>query len=253
VKSELKVGLASGAPASIEWAPEGEPAVPGAPVRVTARALDANGDRVGDANTADRSLEGGFLRTRRELGDGLQRLTLVHTLPPGGTPASLSLHRAGDEWVAVARDVAARAVQGVAVRFGGGQRGVTDARGEARSAAKGPVETVEGPAGLRAIGWAAAPAPIPALSVMREVRLALRPPGSVDVAAVVEGGWIRWQVRAPDGAALAGRAVTAESDTVKLGPVEVDGGGGRCALRGGNGTVAVTDTESGSAAILEVK
>ena len=253
VKAELPVGLATGAPASIEWAPEGEPAVPGASIRVTARALDVNGDPVGDAGAADRSLVGGLLKTRRELGDGLQRLTLTYELPPGGAPASLSLHRVGDDWVAVARDVAARPVAGVAVRFGGGRGAVTDARGEARSAAKGPVETVEGPAGLRAIGWEAARLQGPALSVTRDVRLALRPPGSVDVAARLDGGWLRWQVRSPDGASLAGRAVTAESDAVQLGPLEVDGDGGRCAVRGGKGTVAVTDVESGAAAILEVR
>ncbi|MGB8929994.1 MAG: hypothetical protein WCC48_01960, partial [Anaeromyxobacteraceae bacterium] len=99
--------------------------------------------------------------------------------------------------------------------------------------------------------WAATPAP--GLSVTRDVELALRPPGSVDVAASLAAGWIRWKVRGPDGATLPGRAVSAESDTVRLGPVEVDGDGGRCAVRGGNGTVAVIDAESGVAAILEVR
>jgi hypothetical protein len=252
-KAQLSVGLAAGAPASIEWIPEGEPAVPGSSVHVTARALDAQGEALGDASATDRSLEGGLLRVRRELGDGRQRLTLTWAPPAGGSAARLSLHRERAAWVAVVRDVDARPVAGVAVRFGGGQRGVTDARGEARIGAKGPAETVEGPSGLRAIAWEGATTPAPALSVTRDVELALRPPGSVDVAASLEGGWIRWKVRAPDGAALPGRAVSAESDTVRLGPVEVDGEGGRCAVRGGKGTVAVIDAESGVAAILEVR
>lgn len=252
-RAELSVGLASGAPVAIEWAPDEEPAIPGSTIRITARALDVQGDRLGDATAADGSIGGGYLQVRRELGDGQQQLTLTHALPPGSAPANLSLHRVGDEWVAVARDVDARAVAGVAVRFGDGQRGVTDARGEAHSRARGPVETVEGPLGLRAIGWAAAPTPIPRLSVTRGVRLALRPPGAVDVSAALEGRWIRWTVRAADGALLADRAVTAESGTVDLGPVEVEGVAGRCAVRGGKGTVAVTDAESGSTALLVVK
>jgi hypothetical protein len=253
VRAELSVGLAPGAPASIEWAPDGEPAIPGSRIRVLARALDPRGDPLGDATAADRSIADGHLQARRELGDGVQRVTLTYALPPGGEVAGLSLHRVGEEWVAVARDVAARAVAGVVVRFGDGERKVTDARGEARTRAKGPVETVEGPGGLRAAGWAAAPTPIPPLSVMREVRLALRPPGTVDLSAGVDGRWIRWTVRAPDGAPLAGRAVTARSEAVDLGPVEVEGVAGRCAVRGGKGTVVITDTESGASSLLEVR
>jgi hypothetical protein len=252
-KAQLSVGLAAGAPASIEWIPEGEPAVPGSSLRVTARALDAHGDPLGDASATDRSVEHGVLRVRSGLGDGRQRLTLAWSLPPGTRPARLSLHREGGEWKAVARDADARPVAGVALRFGSGRHALTDARGEARTAAKGPAETVEGPAGLRAIAWEGAPTPAPALSVTRDVELALRPPGSVDVSAALEGGWIRWKVRGPDGAALPGRTVSVESDSVRLGSVEADGDGGRCAVRGGKGTVAVIDAESGAAAILELR
>jgi len=144
-------------------------------------------------------------------------------------------------------------VPGLAVRFGSGASGVTDSRGEARAPATGSVETVEGPSGLRAVGWAAAPAPIPPLSVSRDVRLSLRPPGTVDVDAIARDGWIRWKIRAPDGAALGRRAVSAVSETVRLGPVEPNGEEGRCQVLGGQGVVAITDSESGATAILEVR
>ncbi|HSM93076.1 MAG TPA: hypothetical protein VLT47_09315 [Anaeromyxobacteraceae bacterium] len=249
---ELTIGLAPGAPASITWQPEGEPAVPGQTLAVGARALDARGDPLGDASTADGAVSGGRLRVRPDLGEGRQPLTLTWALPPGGPVARLSLHRVGSEWVAVARDVDARPVAGVPLRFGGGEQGATDARGEVRRAARGSVETVQGPSGLQAIAWAAAPTPIPALSVSRTVSLALRPPGSVDVVATLDRGWIRWKVVSPGGEVLPARKVSVESDSVRVGPVEPQGDGGQCAVRGGKGAVAVVDLESGAAAVLEV-
>jgi hypothetical protein len=75
----------------------------------------------------------------------------------------------------------------------------------------------------------------------------------VDVAAALEGGWIRWRVRSPTGAPLKGRVVKVASGTVQLGPVELDGDSGRCAVRGGKGTVTITDVESGAAALLELR
>jgi hypothetical protein len=47
--------------------------------------------------------------------------------------------------------------------------------------------------------------------------------------------------------------VTIAPDGVEVGPIEPAGDGGRCALRGGRGTVTVTDEESGAAALVEVR
>jgi hypothetical protein len=252
-KAEATVTLAPGPPASIEWRAEGEPAVPGERIRVSAIALDAWGDRLGDATSPDAVIEAGSLRIQPALGDGAQRLRLRYASPPGGPAASLGLTRDGDAWLASARDAAARPVAGVRLRFGSGLEAVSDSGGAARAPAKGAMETVEGPDGLRAVAWGSAPASAPPLEVGREVRIALRPPGSVDVDAVVEGGWLRWRVRAPDGSALAGRDVRIVSEKVVLGPVERLEDGGRCAIRSGKGTVAVVDEESGATALVELR
>jgi hypothetical protein len=252
-RDEVAVGLAAGAPASIAWRVDGEPAVPGAQVRVEARVVDSRGDAVGEALVDGRPIEGGTLRVRPELGDGVQRVKLEWTAAPGDAPATLSLGQLAGSWVAVVRDVDQRPVADVPLRFGSGARAVTDARGEARGEAKGATETVEGPAGLRAAGRAGTPPTVTPIAIAGEGRIALRPPGSVDVDAVQEGGWIRWKVRSPDGAALADRAVKVTSATVELGPVEKEPGGGRCALRGGRGLVALEDVESGATALLEVR
>lgn len=253
VRAELTVTVAPGSPASIEWRTEGEPAPPGERLRVSAIALDAWGDRLGDATSPDAAIDAGFLRLRPTLGDGVQRVTLRFASPPGEAAAILALTRDGDAWLASARDAAARPVSGVRLRFGSGVEAVTDARGAARAPAKGATETVEGPDGLRALAWAAAPAPAPPLEVGREVRIALRPAGSVDVDAAVEGGWVRWRVRASDGSVLPDRVVKVVSETAELGPQEKVEGGGRCAVRNGKGTVGVVDLESGATALVEIR
>lgn len=95
-------------------------------------------------------------------------------------------------------------------------------------------------------------APAPA-ALSREVEVALRPPGTLDVTAWLEGGWLRWRVVGPDGAPLRGRRVSIDADGVELGPLEPDGEGGRCAVRRGRGTISVTDVPSGVSALLEVR
>jgi hypothetical protein len=252
-KAELQVPLETGAPASISWEVEGEPSVPGARLRASARALDARGVLLGDATSVDGSFSGGALQVRPDFGDGQQRLKLRFALPAGGQAASLSLHRVGGEWVAVVRDVASRPVGGVEVRCGDGSGGRTDGRGEIRCAARGEVQTATAPGGLRAAGWAAAPVPMPAVAVEREVVLALRPAGGVDVAAELQGRWIRWRILSPEGEPLVGREVTVASGSVELGPIEAADRGGRCAVRSGTGTVAITDEESGATALVEVR
>lgn len=181
----LTLPLAPGPPASIEWAVEGEPLVPGGEVPVRARALDAYGTFLGDATADDGSIEGGRLRVRPTYGDGRQRLTLRYTPPPAQPPDDAALAPPG--------------------------------------------------------------------SISRDVEVALRPPGTFDVVATLEGKWLRWRVLGPDGAAVRERKVSVAADGVELGPVEPDGDGGRCALRGGKGTVSVTDDASGATALLEVR
>jgi hypothetical protein len=252
-RADLRIGLETGAPASIAWEVDGEPAVPGARLRASARALDALGAELGEAVSVDGAFSGGVLQARPAFGDGQQRLTLRYVLPAGGPAATLSLHRAGGEWIAVARDVAARPVAGVDVRCGDGAGGTTDVRGEVRCASRGEVQTATAPGGLRAAGWAAAPLPVPPVAVEREVTLSLRPAGGVDVAAELQGRWIRWRILSPDGEPLAGREVSVASGSVELGPIEAADRGGRCAVRSGSGTVAITDEESGATALVEVR
>jgi hypothetical protein len=153
--------------------------------------------------------------------------------------------------VAEARGADAAPVEGVPLRFGAGAVVVTDASGAARAPAAGPEETVTGPGGLRAAGWRWAPPPVQSIEVVREVEVALRPAGSADVAAAVEGGWLRWTVRT-SGAAVAGRRVVVRAGEVRLGPPVEDGAGGRCQVLGGRGPVAVVDVETGAAAVVEV-
>jgi hypothetical protein len=73
------------------------------------------------------------------------------------------------------------------------------------------------------------------------------------VSAVVDGSWVRWTVRGPAGPVLADRRVEVVGDGVELGAPERDGDGGRCAIRAGKGTVAVTDVDSGTTALVEVR
>ncbi len=87
----------------------------------------------------------------------------------------------------------------------------------------------------------------------RTVQVSLRPAAPVDVAARVEAGAVRWRVEDGAGRPLVGRRVVLRADGVELGPVEADGDGGRAAIRGGRGLVAVVDFETGVAAVVEVR
>ncbi len=250
----VAIELATGAPAGIDWEVAGEPLRPGESAEVRAVARDERGDPLGPALARagpGSTVAEGRLVARAALGDGVERIALSFVLPPTQVAARLSLRREGATWVAEARGLDGRPAVGVPLTFGGGATAVTDARGSARSPAVGPAEWVTGPAGLRAAGWSWAPPDREAIEVARQVEVALRPADSVDVAATVEGRWIRWSIKGPGGA-LAARQVLLRAGDVRLGPVEAYGGGGRCEVLGGHGPVAVMDEASGAAAVVVV-
>jgi hypothetical protein len=252
---QVPLTLTAGAPAAFEWRVAGEPLRPGEAAPATAVALDERGDPLGpavvDAGPGS-SMADGRLVARADLGDGVQRIALAFALPPAPEAARLSLRQEGGAWVAEARGVDGRPAEGVPLSFAGGAAAVTDARGAARVPAAGPAGWVTGPSGLRAAGWSwAAPAGAP-IALAGQAEVALRPAGSVDVAAAVEGRWLRWVVRGPAGP-VPGRRVVLRAGGVQLGPPQPDGDGGRCEVRGGEGAVAVVDEESGAAAVVAVR
>jgi hypothetical protein len=165
---------------------------------------------------------------------------------------ALALRREQREWVAEARTVDGRPAAGVALRFGSGASATTDARGEARVGASGDRESVAAENGTRAAGWAGVSASAPPFEIARTVSVPLQPPLAVDVFARVEAGVLRWRVADAAGRAQPGRPVRLRSATVRLGPAEPDGEGGRAALQGGRGPVAVVDEATGIAAVVEV-
>jgi hypothetical protein len=252
----LRIALATGAPASISARLERDPVPPGASVAAETAVLDGNGDRIGrpsaPAGAADGFVAPDRFVARAEARDFLQEAPLAFALAPGREAATLALRRHGAEWVAEARTVDARPAAGVPLRFGSGGAATTDARGEARVAAADDRETVEAANGARAAGWAGVAAPSPPFEIARSVPVALEPRSPVDVVARVEGGALRWRVADAAGRALPGRAVRLRSSAVRLGPAERDGDGGRAALQGGKGPVAVVDEATGVAAIVEV-
>jgi len=252
--ARLVVGLATGAPATIDWRVAGEPLRPGEATAVTAVALDDRGVPLGPAAIdpgPGSTLASGRLVTRASLGDGVQRVALSFRLPTVRAAASLALRRDGGTWLAEARGVEGQPAEGVPLAFTGGAAAVTDARGAARVPASGPAEAVAGPDGLRAAGWQWAPPPAQAIEVARLVEVALRPAASVDVVASVEGGWLRWAVRG-EGDVLPARRVLLRGGAVRLGPARPEGPGGRAQVLGGSGLVAVVDEESGAAAVVVV-
>lgn len=245
--------LVTGPPASIDWRLEGEPLAPGAAGAASAVARDGRGDPLGPARATGphaADLAAGRLVAPRDLGDGVERVTLAFELPPTRQAAWLSLRREGREWIAEARGLDARPAEGVPLRFGSGATAVTDATGSARVRAAGPAEWVTGPDGLRAAGWSWAPPPGQPVAVGRQVDVALRPAGPVDVAASLDGRWLRWSVSAEGGPAR--RPVQLRAGAVRLGPPAWDGAVGRCEVLGGSGPVAVVDEQSGVAAVVEV-
>lgn len=252
----IAVALVTGTPAEIAATVAGEPVPLGAIVPAETAARDANGDLLGRP-AAPAGAPEGFVApdrfvARRTAGDYVQRALLAFSLAPGGEVAVLSLRREGGDWVAEARTVDARPAAGVALRFGSGASATTDARGEARARAAGPRETVSAENGARAAGFEGFAPPAAPFEMATTVSVALRAPSPVDVSARVENGWVRWRIVDPEGRALPERAVALRGRGVELGPAERDGDGGRAAVRGGRGAIAVVDGATGIGAIVEV-
>ncbi len=253
---DLRIGLATLAPAELVATVAGEPVALGARVPAETAVRDRNGDLLGRPSGPP-GAEEGFVApdrfvARREGGDLAQPAPLAFSLEPGAEVATLSLRRDGAWFVAAARTVDARPAAGVPLRFGAGGEATTDARGEARVSAAGPQETVAAANGARAAGFEGVTPPPSPFALARTVVVALRPPTPVDVVVQVEGALLRWRVE-QDGRPLAARPVALRAGAVVLGPVERDGDGGRAAIRGGRGLVAVVDEATGVSAVVEVR
>jgi hypothetical protein len=256
-REAIALALATGAPARIDARLARDPVPLGAAVRAETSVRDARGDVLG-APHGPAGAPTGFVApdrfvARREPGDWVQRAPLAFALAPGRTAATIDLRREGGAWVAAARTVDARPAEGVAVRFGSGVRGATDARGEARAPADGPEETVEADGGARAAGWDGVTPPAAETAIAREVAVPLRPRSEADVVARLEGRTLSFRVEDGDGAPIPRRRVVLRATGVTLGPVELDPDGGRCAVLGGAGRVAVVDAATGVTAVVEVR
>ncbi len=254
-RDELRIALVPGAPVELTATLAREPVPRGGTVAAETAARDARGDLVGRPAGPPGATEG-FVAPDRFVAaaaGAVQEAPLAFALPAGREAATLSLRREGRSWIAAARTVDGRPAEGVPLRFGGGVEATTDRRGEARAPASGDRETVAGPGGVRAAGWAGITPPAAPFELARAVKIALRTPSAVDVQARVEGGVLRWRVEGGDGHPLAGRRVALRATDVELGPPERDGDGGRAPIRRGRGVVAVVDEESGVAAVVEVR
>ena len=252
---DLRITLASLAPAEIVARVPAEPVPLGATVPAETAVRDRNGEPVGLPSGPPGAAQG-FVApdrfvARREPGDFAQAAPLAFALEPGAEVATLSLRREGASVVAEARTVDARPAAGVALRFGSGPEARTDARGEARVPAAGAAETVVAGNGARAAGWEGVSPPAAPVEISRTVVVSLRPSTPVDVVAVVEGGFLRWRVER-EGRPVPGRAVALRGGAVELGPAEREDVGGRAAIRGGRGLVAVVDEATGVSAVVEV-
>jgi hypothetical protein len=256
-RDDIPVGLAAGVPAEISATLATEPVPLGASVSATTAVRDARGDVVGLPHGPPGARLGFVAPDRfvaRAEADGLvQDASLELALAPGREAASLSLRRDRTGWVAEARTVDARPAAGVELRFGSGATAVTDERGAARVSGEGAREWVLAANGARAAGWKGIEPPAAPFEISRNVRVALRPPSDVDVVAWLDGAMLRWRVQDAQGHELAGRRVALRPSGVELGPAEADGGGGRAPVRGGRGTVAVVDLETGVAAVVEAR
>jgi hypothetical protein len=251
---EVRVGLAGGPPAEIAVKLAREPVPRGASVAAETAVLDARGDVIGTPS-GPAGATVGFVAPDRFVAapaGAFQDAALSFTLPPGRDVATLALRQVPGGWLAEARAVDARPVPGARLVFGSGVEATTDARGEARVPGSGPRESVVARSGARAAGFAGAASPPSPIACARTVRVPLRPPTPVDVIAAVEGGVLRWRVEGEGGRPIPGRRVSLRGDGVELGPAERDGDGGRAAVRGGHGLVAVQDVETGVAAVVEV-
>jgi hypothetical protein len=253
-RDEVRVALARGPPAEIVASLAREPVPLGATIAAETAVRDARGDVLG-APSGPTGATLGFVAPDRFVAASSgpsQDAPLSFALPPGRDAATLALRPVPGGWVAEARTVDARPVPGLRVAFGSGVEATTDARGEARAAATGPRETVTARSGARAAGFVGVPPPPEPFEISRTVRVALRPPTAVDVFASVEGGVVRWRIDDERGRPIPARRVVLRAEGVSLGPVEPDGDGGKAAVRGGHGLVAVVDAESGVAAVVEV-
>jgi hypothetical protein len=253
-RDEVRIRLATGAPASIEARVPREPVPRGASVAAETAVRDARGDVVGRPSGPP-GAKVGFVAPDRFVAaasGSAQQAPLSFVLPPGEEVATLSLRPAARGWLAEARTVDGRPAVGAEVRFGSGALARTDARGEARSEAGTPGETAVAASGARAAGWAGVVPPAAPIEISRSVEVALRPPSPVDVVASLDGKVVRWRVEGEDGNPLPARKVLLRSADVQLGAPERDGEGGRAAVLGGHGLVAVQDAETGVVAVLEV-
>lgn len=251
---EVRIALATGAPAEIAVAVARDPVPFGAAVRADATVRDARGDVVGRAAGPPGATEG-FVATDRFVaarGGRSQQAPVAFALSPGREVASVTLRREGRSWLAEARTVDGRPAAGVPLRFGSGAVVTTDARGEARAGGPDAAETVVAPGGARAAGWVGMAPPRAPFEIARTVEIPLRPESAVDVVARVEAGALHWTVEDGEGRPIAGRRVALRGDGVVLGPVVAESAGGRAAIEGGRGVVAVVDVETGVAAVVEV-
>jgi len=254
-RDEVRIALVSGPPAEIVARLAREPVPFDATVAAETAARDARGDVLGrPAGPPGAKL--GFVAADRFVAapsGAVQHAPLAFALDAGADLATLALRREGRSWVAEARTADGRPAADVRLRFGSGAEATTDARGEARAKGSEDRETVAGPGGVRAAGWAGIAPPAAPFEIARTVEVALRLPSPVEVVASVEAGAIRWRVEDPEGRPLAGRRVTLRAADVELGPAEHDGDGGRAPIRRGRGLVAVVDAETGVAAVVEVR
>ncbi len=254
-RDEVRIALVTGPPAEISATIPREPVPVGAAVAAEVLVRDARGDVVGRAAAPPGSAEG-FVASDRFIARAAgrsQEAPLRFALAPGSEVATLTLRRDRQGWAAEARTVDGRPAAGAPLRFGGGAVARTDERGEARAPGPAAAETVVAPGGARAAGWAGVAPPTAPFEISRTVQVALRPASTVDVAARVDAGAVRWNVEDAAGRPLPGRRVALRADGVELGPAEPDGDGGRAVIRGGRGLVAVVDVDTGVAAIVEVR
>jgi hypothetical protein len=256
---DVEIALATGPPAELGYELSREPAPLGSsqPARTWAR--DARGDALpapaGPGGASDGFVAPDRFLARKASDEWVQPAELRIALAAEREVAALFLWRDGGDWIAGARGVSGGPVPGAPLEFGSGARAVTDSRGEARIPAPAGAEgeTVRSPNGARAAAFPGFALPAPPDVLSRIFRVPLAPPSlPVDVRARAEGSLLRWRVVDAAGRALPGRAVRLEAAGVRLGAMERDGDGGRCRIAG-SGVVAVVDSETGVAAVVEVR
>lgn len=253
---EVAIALATGSPEELGYALDREPVPFGQVIGARTWARDGRGDPLPAPSGPPGSREGFVspdrFAARAEPDGWVQRAQLRLELPVASSATALYLRHGGAEWIASARGLDGGAVAGLEIRFGSGARAVTDARGDAREPATGSSETAVAANGARAAAWQGFPGAVPPVALERIFEIPLGPEAQVDVRASVDGGFLRWKVRDPQGRALPERRVRLEASGVRLGPSEPDGEGWRCRAEG-RGTATVVDAETGVAAVVEVR